>query len=84
MFSLNFGVVAGSSSLTKPDYVGLTVNTRGGFSNAVLVVHQGGVGYVFPHNKGMIGAHEGTFEGTGYAAVNGNPPVGVKAAFTCG
>ena len=84
VFSLNFGVVAGSSSPTKPDYVGLTVNARGAFTNAVLAIHQGGVGYVFPRNKGMIGAHEGTFEGTGYAVLKGNPPASVKATFTCG
>jgi hypothetical protein len=83
MFSFNAGVVTGIGA--KPpfaDYVGLTVQGSGAFSNAVLPIHLGGKAYLVNPNSGTIGAKGGSFSGTA-RPIAGGPEVPITGTFAC-
>lgn len=83
MMSFNVGVVTGNGSAVKSDYFGLTTEKAGPFQNAVAGVAFNGKGYLFMRNSGILTAHSGSFEGTGYAVGAESVPVHIKADFTC-
>jgi hypothetical protein len=82
MFSFNLGVVTGAGAPKPyPDYVGLTAQGAGKFSNAVLVLHLDGKSYLVSPNTGEADAKGGSFSGVARTA--GAPDVQVSGTFTC-
>jgi hypothetical protein len=83
MFAFNAGVVTGiGAKAPYPDYVGLTTQGMGAFSNAILPIHIDGKAYRVTPNSGQAGAKGGSFSGTAHPT-DGGPDIDVNGTFTC-